>query len=504
MTSRKDSPTRPLAFNVTPRAHVRPPTTNIVQPKVLAAARGPQPPTPPPVYRPQPLPRVLQPKTAAGVPAPLAPQAKRPPAAPPVYRPEPKKIVQPKMASPRTPHPSAPPVYRPQPTPRVLQLKPSAARQTPASPLHQRPTATPARRAAGSGPVQLKPALPAPKAEAPRPTPRQGVIQRVLKITNDGLKFKRATTLKNWRGYGDLWDRIYETNYNTGAIMEVFYGWARSDDTYKYKSWTEAIADAKLEIRGSVKRKRRHSPERTSPPRDDNEKELRRRVGSWVDSYYEKHKDKGELKSIPTETQLHGYIGEISHQITLEKKEIEFVDANELAMNCPGIDTIIDSDLIFGQSKMHLCSDDVKTYTGHIGRCDEYAQKITKRLVSDTPTGEKVRGGFKKFARSTKNEDVKKIYIEARDNVGSGVDELYDAKGGGLVNLISDSMVFPIPKDMYPKLSTDEKPYFTKLKFDNRSLRKVKAQFPYRPVQERGPRKTSDEKDKDWNPNSGW
>jgi len=65
-----------------------------------------KPPPAPPVYRPQPVPKVLQRKTMPGQ-KPLAAQAPRRPVAPPVYRPQAKPAVaQQKIA--------APPVYRPQ------------------------------------------------------------------------------------------------------------------------------------------------------------------------------------------------------------------------------------------------------------------------------------------------------------------------------------------------------------------------------------------------------
>jgi hypothetical protein len=63
----------------------------------------------PPVYRPQPAPKVLQSKRAPGQPV-----------APPVYRPEVKKMAG--SAQMKT-GPVAPPVYRPQPVPKVLQTK---------------------------------------------------------------------------------------------------------------------------------------------------------------------------------------------------------------------------------------------------------------------------------------------------------------------------------------------------------------------------------------------
>jgi len=77
--------------------------------------RKPTPPRPPPV----------QPKVATVL------QKRKPPVAPPVYRPQPQpKVLQRKVATARQspptqskPAPVAPPVYRPQPTPAVLQKK---------------------------------------------------------------------------------------------------------------------------------------------------------------------------------------------------------------------------------------------------------------------------------------------------------------------------------------------------------------------------------------------
>ncbi|MDT7807333.1 MAG: hypothetical protein QOJ70_1146 [Acidobacteriota bacterium] len=83
-----------------------------------------------PVCRPQPTPRVLQPKAAA-------PQAGRTPAAPPVYRPQPvPKCLQPKAAT-----PSQPPAYQPQPAPKVLQKK--ATVQPPVGTTKRAPVAPP-------------------------------------------------------------------------------------------------------------------------------------------------------------------------------------------------------------------------------------------------------------------------------------------------------------------------------------------------------------------------
>lgn len=91
-------------------------------------------------------PGVLQPKAAA-------PQVRLTPAAPPVYRPQPiPKCLQPKTATPRqTPQgranatPPAPPVYRPQPTPKGLQRKPAYVQPPRAGHTPQGAPAPPAR-----------------------------------------------------------------------------------------------------------------------------------------------------------------------------------------------------------------------------------------------------------------------------------------------------------------------------------------------------------------------
>ncbi len=86
-------------------------------------------PVAPPVFRPQPVPKVLQKKAAPGR-QPTKPQSRVTPAAPPVYRPQvARPAVQAKMApvqmrlSKTKSAPAAPQVYRPQPVPKVLQKK---------------------------------------------------------------------------------------------------------------------------------------------------------------------------------------------------------------------------------------------------------------------------------------------------------------------------------------------------------------------------------------------
>lgn len=104
----------------------------------------------PPVYKPQPGPKVLQKKTAVGW-QPQSAKSGHGPVAPPAYRPQPvPKVLQMKSAINQTPRdkfngsrsPQAPPAYRPQPTPKVLQGKSSnTAKPTPNAPHGHVPTA---------------------------------------------------------------------------------------------------------------------------------------------------------------------------------------------------------------------------------------------------------------------------------------------------------------------------------------------------------------------------
>ncbi len=122
----------------------------------------------PPVYRPQPTPKVLQTKNALP-PTPHRPQPPRQPVAPPVYRPQSSpKVLLPKMTNPAANQklPVTPRVYAPQvtprviPAPKVLQAKPSPVR-IPAT-------------------VQTRPLTP---PAPPRPDPIPRVVQ-TKRVTN--------------------------------------------------------------------------------------------------------------------------------------------------------------------------------------------------------------------------------------------------------------------------------------------------------------------------------
>lgn len=154
-------PAAPPAF----RPQVMP---KAVQPKMAGGAPNRKTPAAPPVYRPQQAPKVLQAKSPSGR-SPQTGQARPQPVAPPVYRPEAKSLVQPKAVSQLRQPPTAPPVYRPEQG-RVAQPKMAAAHAhtPPKAPPACRPQAQPTLGQSRL-PVQMKSQQPAPSAHQPQP-----------------------------------------------------------------------------------------------------------------------------------------------------------------------------------------------------------------------------------------------------------------------------------------------------------------------------------------------
>ena len=137
-----------------------------------------KPPIAPPVYRPQPLPKVLQTKRSLSNRSlpPVAPQIFRTQQKPRVLQEKPKIgqaqfVAQPKQA------PAAPPVYRPGPLPRVLQTKRTEASKATSL------------TAGAKGPV---------------PSTRQGTVQRVAKPNS----FPRPSSTSPRQNViqGDFWE----------------------------------------------------------------------------------------------------------------------------------------------------------------------------------------------------------------------------------------------------------------------------------------------------------
>lgn len=158
-------------------AQFKPPArpSSTARPTGHAPVQPKRPPSAPPVYRPQPVPKVLQKKTPPGRPvenaqtsAPRPAQTPPRPAAPPVYRPEPKSVAQPKAVA----------GAHARPAQTTLQMKPGAASAA---------TRPPSETRAATPPVRPQPqaSAPQPRTPAPSATPRPApsipsrVVQRM-------------------------------------------------------------------------------------------------------------------------------------------------------------------------------------------------------------------------------------------------------------------------------------------------------------------------------------
>jgi hypothetical protein len=183
-----------------------------LQPKAVAPLQKRPPPVAPPIYRPQPTPKVLQRRVAAEQPR-LTSQSNHRPVAPPVYRPQPTPLVlqrkgalvgQPPAAAAKLP-PPAPPVYRPQPVPKVLQTKKGLAASS-----HRLP-------ANGRAPALPKPvsAPPAPKQQGTGVRPA-AMIQRT---TRPGL----LRTANRPQAYTLRGDGVMQAilKYGPSTIVEI-------------------------------------------------------------------------------------------------------------------------------------------------------------------------------------------------------------------------------------------------------------------------------------------
>jgi hypothetical protein len=178
------------------------------------------------------MPKVLQ-RKATAVPPPANAARRTPPAAPPVYRPQPApRVLQPKVAG-----AAAPPVYRPQPVPRVLQRKSSQPQPD------SRGAAPPGWR---SGAIQPKATPQPPPAYRPQPVPAclrssrpaaAPTVQRKIIINGaDVNKNAGAKTL--------LENRMKQ--YGLEKADDVYVALKASASEFRYESEDEVVAEIKV------------------------------------------------------------------------------------------------------------------------------------------------------------------------------------------------------------------------------------------------------------------
>ena len=179
----------------------------VIQPKPAAAPQKPKQPLAPPVYRPQPTPKVLQRKTAVGQ-RPPATQPERKPASPPPHRPQSRPAPpQAKTHAFKTPVNSAPGVYRPQLRPGVLQAKEAG-------------------KEAGPGKQPPRNGPPSPlKRSAATPNPRAAAVIQRIQLGVDDLKQRLEARLASFR------QQIEATVFNVAPSTNKDGLWGNNDWT---------------------------------------------------------------------------------------------------------------------------------------------------------------------------------------------------------------------------------------------------------------------------------
>jgi hypothetical protein len=212
---------------------------NVAQRQTASPAASVKQPVAPPVYRPQPTPKVLQGKSTKSSQSPVAPSAHKP-LAPPAYRPQPTpKVLQTKLAVRQVNQPGktpvAPTASSPHPASKLLQMKddgtkrvfPRQHKPNPAaqvSPGRKFSISTPSlpRRAMQRAPMSLASRA---GAQAPRAIAVQRSLASIYKI-NSGLPDGRSGFGRNSGGaltythngrtiqlkgnviQGDFWDHV--------------------------------------------------------------------------------------------------------------------------------------------------------------------------------------------------------------------------------------------------------------------------------------------------------
>lgn len=220
---RRATPVAPPVYRPQPAPKVLQPKATAPQLKKVAAA--------PPVYRPHPVPKVLQRKVAA-VPPPANTARRTPPAAPPVYRPQPApRVLQPKAAG-----AAAPPVYRPQPLPKVLQRKSNQPQPD------SRGAARPGWR---PGAIQPKATPQPPPAYRPQPVPACLRSSRPAAPTVQRKIIINGKDVDKNAGAKTLLENCMK-QYGLEKADDVYVALKASASEFKYDSEDEVVAEIKV------------------------------------------------------------------------------------------------------------------------------------------------------------------------------------------------------------------------------------------------------------------
>lgn len=299
----------------------------------------------------------------------------------------------------------------------------------------------------------------------------------------------KKTAARNYDAAKATYKLIREVHPSVYTIVKQLQKY-QMDKTvdHSFDTWPEAAATAHRDAYAEKKaRSKIHPPSPPSSPYTTGQQQ-------YIDHLNGPGRKAEHMpdNKVWNELKVHGQIGEFMHQQQLTTDKVDFRDANDLfGYNAPGIDTLINSDMPFGQSKMHLGSTEsaaamVKTYTDHIKAAPAYARTFLKRLFSEVKSGQVMRQKLAEINAVWKNTELTKLEGFAKDPHWREEDALEpnaDADDNVVevapVELVVQGMVFPVPSDVYDEIPTRLQSWFERMPYDLNWYRKIKSGIKY-------------------------
>ena len=202
--------------------------------------------------------------------------------------------------------------------------------------------------------------------------------------------------------------------------------------------------------------------------------------------------EKEGIKDWP-QTGLQGALGEYEADRTMTKEGHAPTDLNVLALNFKGLDHLsAHPDKPLEQTKLHLSTSTAtpETYLGHVKKAPNYAVKAVKDLKRHEATFKEL---MKQPPYST-NAPLQKLVKALGKLEGTSED---DIDGSEVHKLVTGSMRFSIPSDIYDKIDPSSQQHFVRLGRSVSDFQKIMDAMKedYVPSKEKGSKPKLDEMD---------
>ena len=208
--------------------------------------------------------------------------------------------------------------------------------------------------------------------------------------------------------------------------------------------------------------------------------------------YDKEGNEKEGIKDWP-QTGLQGALGEYEADRTMTKEGHSPTDLNVLALNFKGLDHLsAHPDKPLEQTKLHLSTSTAtpETYLGHVKKAPSYAIKAVKDLKRHEAT-------FKELMKQppyNTNAPLQKL-VKALGKLEGKSDD--DIEGSEVHELVTGSMRFSIPSDIYDKIDPSSQQHFVRLGRSVSDFQKIMDAMKedYVPSKEKGSKPKQDEMD---------